>query len=517
MPDRLTRPAAALLFAAALLLAACSSPAPAAPTTPAAIALPQGTYGEPYLFEKSACKYGDLPVDVVCGDLITLKDHNNPDSGPLRIAVTILKATGANPRPDPVLFLSGGPGASATEDLRGWLEHPFLESHDLILVDQRGTGASRPSLDCPEMSSGRYPTDLEAARACHDRLAADGLDLSLFNSAQSAADLNNLRQALGYKEWNVFGVSYGTRLALTLLRDYPQGIRSLILDSVYPPEVDAYEEQPTNGARAVQMVFRACARDRDCAFIYPDLRMVYTQLLYDLDQKPVQVQLQNPATGLTETITLDGYRLASLVFDALYRRETLERIPYVIYEINYKDYAAIADLIYGPPVPAALPGQTTPAPVNSDTSQANSEGLFYSVECREEIPFNDPQTARTAAEGANFPSAIYLYEDVSTLFTICSFWGAGKADDIEDKPVKGSLPVLVLAGQFDPVTPPNWNRIVLRDLPNAYLITFPAAGHAVMDSGKCARQVIADFLADPTQKPDSSCAGETQPHFYVPR
>lgn len=420
----------------------------------------------------------------------------------------IVRAAGREKSSDPVLFLSGGPGVSATANLGKWINQPFLKNRDLILVDQRGVGRSEPNLNCPELEDERYADPVDAARACRQRLTDLGLDLSLFNSSQSTADLNALRQVMGYAEWNVLGVSYGARLALMMLRDYPQGIRSVILDSTYPPQVNAYETRVANAETALNGLFKNCAQNSVCNYTYPDLESIFEDLLDTLDQEPVQVLVDNPNTGESSAIYLDGRQMAKLIFEAMYRSETLERIPYVIYEVHYGDYEAIAGLLF--PRTQAL-YYPSPSP-----RLEQSEGAYYSVECREEVSFNRFATAEGTVQQSGSTFSRHLLPAVETIFDICSLWKSGKAHALENEAVLSTVPALVMAGQFDPVTPPEWSQQVALNLSNSYTFIFPGEGHSVLETGTCPQQVMANFLKDPTQQPAAECIDYMGADFWLP-
>ena len=178
----------------------------------------------------------DIPdgYDMECGYLTVPENRSDPNSATIDLAVAIVRVD--NPASDPIIYLAGGPGSSAIDEFvsapESWDINQFLYGSDLILLDQRGTGYSYPTLNCWEMEQAAENSisDYDAAVACHDRLVSDGIDLTAYNSAESAADVEDLRIALGYDTWNLFGISYGTRLALEVMRDYPDGIRSVIID-----------------------------------------------------------------------------------------------------------------------------------------------------------------------------------------------------------------------------------------------------------------------------------------------
>ncbi len=463
-----------------------------------------------YRFKWVKCATVDLPLEVDCGYFIVPANHTDPQSGKIRLAVTIVRASAKEKAPDPVVFLAGGPGASATYSLADWIDQPFLRKRDLILVDLRGSGSSEPSLNCPEMEENRYDDPVKAAQSCYQRLKQAGLDLSQFNHTQAAADLEALRRALGIERWNLLGISSGARLALVMMRTYPQAIRSAILDSIAPPEVNAYETRPANASQALQALFQTCQADPRCSYTYPDLEELFYALLEELDQKPVTVQVANPFDGSQNTVSLDGQALANLVFEALYRKETLARIPYVIYEAHYRRYPAIGGLMFPRTQALFYP----PSQADARKGAAESEGAYFSFECREETPFNQVEAARRSANASAF--ARYLLADVENVFKVCNLWNSGVAAAQENEAVQSPIPSLILNGQYDPITPPAWGQQAAQDLAHSYVYQFPGLGHAVLENDRCPRQIAADFLRAPAKEPDAACINRMKLDFWLP-
>jgi pimeloyl-ACP methyl ester carboxylesterase len=479
-----------------------------------------GESGEPGVFEPAPCDYEeDYDVDLECGYLAVPEDHADPDSALIYLAVTIIRSPGGTRYPDPVLYLEGGPGGSATADVEGWLEQPFLQERDLILVDQRGTGWSEPSLNCHELETGD-DEDLNAASACYKRLVGEGIDLAQYNSAASAADLALLRKALGYTEWNLFGISYGTRLALTALRDHPEGIRSVILDSVYPPEVNAYEEEPINGVAAFKRVFAGCAADQACARAFPDLERVFTALLAELDSEPAAFTVIDPWTDEEEDVLLDGVELADAIFQALYDTATIPWIPYAIDQLAQGNYEEGWILLLGGEDEGgwlrSRGAGSYPRRLRQDEDLTDSEGFFYSVECYEEVPFNSAEAAAALVAAHPSPLVTYLVPGANAMFEICEIWDVGQPPAIETEPVRSAVPALVLAGAYDPVTPPAWAQSAARLLRNSFYFEFPEAGHGVADT-ECGALLMRDFLNNPSVKPAPRCLGSLHPpRFETP-
>ncbi|NDJ36472.1 MAG: alpha/beta hydrolase, partial [Chloroflexi bacterium] len=348
MPNRpiLIGAAVLLLAAAACVCAPTLAGEPGAPKTdanppaPAAPADPPPSTGA---FTPGPCPFEFGAYDIDCGTLTVPERHANPDGPTLELAVAILRSP--NRAPDPIVYLAGGPGGSAIWEVDIWLATPYVQTRDVILIDQRGTGFSSPTLNCPEEEEGQS----NAVDRCYRRLRSEGIDLAAFNSAESAADVEMLRQALGIAEWNVVGVSYGTRLALTLMRDHGAagGIRSVVLDSPYPPEVDAYTEQGVNTLRAFDVLLDGCAADPACSAAYPDLRETFYRLLVELEDNPVDFTAYDPEYDETIDYTLTGYDLLSEVFLAMYNTGDIPYLPKMIADIDRGDYTLIGDLYLG--------------------------------------------------------------------------------------------------------------------------------------------------------------------------
>lgn len=249
--------------------------------------------------------------NIECGDLWVKETRQVEDSPWIRLHVAILRSGAEEPAPDPLIYLSGGPGSFALE----WLYydagtyHDILEKRDVIVFDQRGNGYSEPSLDCPEVSEAFQQTlkqdlgdgawvqsKIAANLACHERLIREGIDLTAYNSAASAADVNDLRVALGYEQINLLGLSYGTRLALTVMRDFPEIVRSSVLDSPVPIQMDLLTAQGPHFNAALEYLFERCAMMEDCQKAFPELQGDLDTLIQRLDDEPVVVRVTHLLT-----------------------------------------------------------------------------------------------------------------------------------------------------------------------------------------------------------------------------
>jgi pimeloyl-ACP methyl ester carboxylesterase len=326
------------------------------------------------------------------------------------------------------------------------------------------------------------PVVLDAFTRCRDRLLSQGIDLNMYNSRESAADVADLRIALGYSQVNLYGDSYGTRLALTVLRDHPEGVRSVVLDSVYPPEQNLYNSLAANAQRAFDVFFARCAADASCASTYPDLENFFYSLVDRLDASPVEVELYG------NTITLTGRLLVDVLFVGLYNPDVTASMPQMIVDVERGEYGILRDRLS----------------LYFDTGSAI--GMQMSVQCREEIPFGSLEDLEAAGQGLR-PQITSTFENtVIPLYQTCSIWGVTPADPVENKPVTSSVPALVLAGEGDPITPPAWSQEAAQNLTNSYFYQFQGMGHWVARSSGCAIELIIEFLKDPTVQPATSCS-----------
>jgi pimeloyl-ACP methyl ester carboxylesterase len=290
--------------------------------------------------------------ETECGFLAVPENRADPDSRKIQIAFAVVRTNHPDPEPDPLVYLVGGPGGSMLARL-AWVWNsqfaPLAERRDVIFVDQRGTGFAQPRLYCDEIvenyarwvggsrdSEAHKAFTLEILQTCHDRLAADGADLTAYNSAESAADFETLRRALGYEEWNLYGVSYGTRLALTIMRDHPDGIRSVILDSVLPLQANLYTELPDHIARVLDVLFEGCASDNPCSTTYPYFHDVFWKLVSDLNTEPLELTVSRPDVGQINLI-IDGNRVVNWVFNWSYAVSDIERIPAYVHALASGD------------------------------------------------------------------------------------------------------------------------------------------------------------------------------------
>ncbi|MFN8375635.1 MAG: alpha/beta fold hydrolase [Anaerolineae bacterium] len=477
-------------------------------------------------FEEWDCPFPEID-GVVCGYLTVPEDRSQPDGSVVELAVAIISPVNEDADPVPVIYLEGGPGEAPLISIDAFLSEPIVEDHTLILFDQRGTGFSTPSLNCWEIEEDDGSSD--TVQDCRDRLESEGVNLQMYNSAASAADVYDLVTALGYDQVNLWGISYGTKLGLTILRDYPEIVQSAVLDSVYAPETDDLQIQTYGLLDSLNLLFATCADDSVCSDAYPSLEDDFYALLEQLDNDPVTIDYDG------EEVTLDSATVLQSLFLTLYDMNAIPFLPYGINLLAYAEsdddyvegYGIISDneLPITPDEPPAVIDPVADSDLVVDYTDeygdiADSEGMAYSVDCQEEYQLDDLDAAFSLAEDAPEPLSTYFVDGINSNVESCDTWGVETADSIEAERVESDVPTLLFAGSFDPITPVSSAESALEGLTNGTLLVFPTAGHGITftynDAGECAKTLMLDFLNDPSAPLDTQCIDDTgYIDFYV--
>ena len=489
--------------------AATVRPTPEPTPQPPAVGLPASAW------EEAPCPM-DLPPGAVEGEHITCgyvtvpevrlwSGEGGPEVHTIRLATAVIHSASDPPAPDALVMLAGGPGDSALTSFVQLLARPGMEGfwaeREIVLVEQRGTRYSTPFLHCDEMSELKLDLleenlgdaeeealKLAAWAACRERFIESGVDLAAYNSVENAADIVAVADALGYDQVNLYGGSYGSLLAQHIMRDYPERVRSVILDAVSPLRHEPnllYKAQATD--RALRLLFSRCQDDTACNEAYPDLEQVYFDLVDQLNAEPAKVQLQNPDTGEIYDLLLTGERLIAQTRDLLYLSAILPILPGAIYDMAEGDFSLLA-LIQ-----------------SQFVFKLNlADGMYNSVICTELADF---AVADMADSEGLYPEVALVVEDLidEVMLQPCQVWGVEHLGEWVTEPVEGDVPTLLLSGEFDPTVPPQMAEVAAEELTHAHVYTFPGEGHGVLGSSECAQAMMLAFLDDPAQAPDGSC------------
>lgn len=484
----------------------------------AALFVPPIQEATPYTFESAPCMFEGLELGITsvtpedqgfeCGYVTLPERHDNPEGTLIRLPVAIRPATSAVARLDPLFLAQGGPGGSAFEIFSLLVPNTEIAAErDIVIFNQRGTQYAEPDLTCtelfdatPEMLAATAEEAdalyVAALEACHERLVAEGIDLSAYNSLENAADVEGIRQALGYDDFNFYGVSYGTLLGLHLMRDFPDHLRSVILDSVVPTNINFVLESPQSEDRVYDELFASCAAAAACAAAYPDLEARYFALIEQLDENPVTLTLRDPETNETAEALLDGTGLRELMFQLFYVANFGAAFPKVVSELEAGDYTYLEEMW---PLFAF--------------DRSISQGMYYSVICAEDADFQ----AADGLDGNLRPLVAATVEDDLQLFLeTCERWMVDELNAAVDEPVHSDIPTLLLSGRYDPITPPEFAAAAAESLSNSYHVVYERGSHGVAFQDPCINNIIQDFLNSPGEEPSTACLESTGFEEFTP-
>lgn len=445
------------------------------------------------------CRLPGSGREARCGVLAVPESRANPNGRTIDVNLAVVPATGSTPEGDPLFLLAGGPGQAGVEAYGGavFLFDEINRTRDLVLIDQRGTGESG-GLGCANLETDTLPDALSDDEAlaliddCRVELEARA-DLTQYTTEAAVADLDAIREALGYDAINLYGASYGSRLGLAYMRRHPERVRAAVLDAVVGPDLVLFRDMPRDGQRALDQLFARCAADAGCAKAFPDLEAEFDHLLAGLDPSKT-VTIRDPLNNEPVELEMTRDRLMSLVFNLLYVGEFQSLVPLLVHH-------------------AAETGDLTPLVAQSlavSESAALHLGLLYSVACAEDAPLIDPAEAEAIQAATDFPPM------AESFLSICEEWPRGEAPADLREPLRSDIPTLLLSGDADPVTPPGYAATVAETLPNGRHLVVPGYGHGVIAAG-CIPKVAAQFIREGSAAGlETACVDEIDPPpFFV--
>jgi pimeloyl-ACP methyl ester carboxylesterase len=469
----------------------------------------------PMEFQQAPCWFS-IPRDrdMTCGHLMVPENRTKQNSLSIKLPVVVFEPDRV--RHEPVVYLSGGPGEPAriesTDEIKAWWSFidnsGWLRGRRLIVFDQRGVGLSQPSLSCSEhhdpmvwggiVSKPGESIDFDVAQrrevaACRDSLLSKGIDLTAYNTSENAADVYDLRVALNINRWVLFGISYGTKVALQVLEDHPENIVALVLDSTLPLDVDYVDQNAANFDAALKKLEKDCDTNSDCVGNAGNLRAEITGIVEQLDAQPVLLHLKSEGQPSTFT-RVSGDDFLELLFNQFYDRDSIEHLPQLIKQTADQDYSSLAQVI-------GLNGL-------GDDGDAFADGMHISVVC------NDGVTQ--SASFAQFPMLDHWARE-NFYSWACPLWPSGKPARPHRSLAENNVPVLLLSGDYDPATPSSWAEQIVKNTGHSQMALFRGVGHDVIDTTECGGEVVANFLANPDAKVATQCLGDmADPAFSAP-
>ena len=428
-----------------------------------------------------------------CGSLEVAENPDEPAGKRITLNIAIAPATGKKTAPDPVFFFAGGPGQAASET---WvIMRPVLnkvrKNRDIVMIDQRGTGGSN-KLECKsELEEDlNQEIDLNLVRIETEKCLAElNGDPRFYNTSIAMGDYNLVREAMGYDKINIMGVSYGTRAAQVYLRLFPETVRTITLDSVVPMQLALGQEHSLMLDRSVENVFKDCAEDESCSSLYPHQAKELNTLFEQLRKQPRQVRIINPVSGESQEVRVTADTLAVAIRFLSYSSQTQALIPLLVHEaLTTGDVSRLASQ-------AML--------VMSGISEMLAKGMELSVMCSEDYPFMD-----FSADYSNSLMGNLLLEIIELQ---CNIWPYGVVPDGFHEPVGSDLPVLLLSGERDPVTPPQYASLTAETFPNSLNLVANGQAHSVM-SNICLRDITTEFIEKGSVEGlDTSCVEKILP------
>jgi pimeloyl-ACP methyl ester carboxylesterase len=443
-------------------------------------------------------RLASLVAEARCGNLSVAEDPNQPQGRHIQLAVMVLPAIAQVALADPIFLLAGGPGQSAIDSGPGVFSalRELRHQRDVVLVDQRGTGASN-NLSCPRQhkrevfdKATRHQIDeeIEYLKAC---LAGLDADPTLYTTGIAMQDLDLVRSALGYELINVLGISYGTRAALVYARQSGEHLRAMILDGVAPPTMTMTAQFAADADAALDRLFADCVEAVACQQAFPDLAEHFVEILNRLAAAPEAFRLRHPRTGQMVTAVIDRPLVTQLVRQVLYQRTLSILLPLAIEQAYAGDYQTLMTLGYQ----------------FYEESDSMSVGMMASVLCAEDMT----RPVIDAADGRYFSqtSDDFLKE-------VCQFWPTQKVSDDYFEPVSSDVPTLLLSGELDPVTPPKYAEQALLTLAQARHLVVPGVGHNAVFIG-CVPDLLKRFITGLVPDAlDVSCLADIRrPPFFT--
>jgi len=443
------------------------------------------------------CRFAGLgalrAVRGECGTLTVPVDYDDPAGATIDLSVARLQALKRSTQPVAVTVIAGGPGQSSLDFYASY--HPAFrrmrEVFDIILVDQRGTGESaRLSCDTPDEGLGGLWTVEETVALTQSCLTELELDPRFFTTSMAVRDLDTVREAMGYEQLSVYGISYGTRVAQHYLRRFPERTHSVILDGVVPVDEALGPDIALLAERAIQSAFDRCENDDACNEAFPNLEQRFAALIDRIQEQPIDVTLNHPMNARRTTLTLGHLDLAGAIRLLSYAPQTVALLPLMIHE------AAEGNL-----VPLAAQALT----VSQDLVDSMAYGMHNAVVCAEDAPYFD-NVDREALAQTYLGTPVY-----DSLAAVCEAWPNGVIDEDFKTPFASTVPVLVLSGEADPITPPDYGERVVGYLKNARHIVGLGQGHGMAAVG-CTPKLMGDFVRDrDLQSLDATCLNKQGP------
>jgi pimeloyl-ACP methyl ester carboxylesterase len=445
------------------------------------------------------CSFMQSHPDTRFGYITVPEDYDKPEGKTLQIAFSVLKTPNPNFKGDPIIVFAGGWGLPLVHKTSNYVRFPFLKERDVILFDYRGSGFSN-KLPCDNMGEQSWEeiiTDMPYSQFinnltkrfenCMDQLVSQGIDINQYGMNTIARDAAYLAQQLEYDTYNLFGVSYGTMAIQHFLRAatlYDISVRSVVLDSNVPIGEATQGSMALYYARSLNNIMEDCAANADCNEAYPNLKSRFLAFLNSLEETPLVLQLADGTTAF-----LNKEELNAVVHQIIYHEEVYKDVPIFLERLIARDAKAFQPILK----------------IMKDRvhDSFNALGLIeYTYDYKGAIE-------QSKAAFAEVQQKYKPYELVEAYYEFYMNDTRIKTDSIAITPIKTDVPSLLLAGTYDPITPPEWNDNFRKQFDNHYYYVFPKVGHGVVFT-TCGLEITQQFIANPTQQPDAACLEQAE-------
>ncbi len=466
------------------------------------IVLGPGTFMERGRLKLEPCNNPQLTKEARCGKYEVFEDRAVARGRKIALNILVMPATGPKPAADPVFFLAGGPGqgAAAVASEAGDYLPEIRREREIVYIDQRGTGASNP-LYCGFLGDrddmrGYFgdPHPPEIVRSCRAELEKVA-NLTLYTTPIAMDDLEEVRAAMGYDRINLYGGSYGTNAALVYLRRHPARVRSIVLKGVAPPDFKLPLSFNKGVQHAMDRLIEDCGRDAECGKAFPKFKEEFAAVLAKLEKAPANFIVVNPVTGIKQQIELSRAAFVDSLRLMLYVPDMISMLPLIIHSAYENDYIPFATYAF------LLTRQIDPQ---------LARGMQLSVLCAEHVPFITDADIKRETTGT-----YYGDDRVKAYRRTCAEWPSAKTPATFLQPVKSDVPVLMVSGDVDPVTPPSFAAAAGRTLPNSHQVVMHFGTH--LTSSECIDRLVAEFFSKGSATGlDTSCVNAIKrPPFLV--
>lgn len=452
------------------------------------------------------CKVEGVEEELLCGTLAVWENRDTRAGRKIDLHLVVVPALAEPVAPDPVFALSGGPGEGATDQAPGWAEEggEIRRHRDIVLVDQRGTGRSN-RLDCrlpedPKDTQAYFEPVLPADAVAKCRAELEKIaDLELYTTSIAADDLDEARAFLGYQRINLEGGSYGTRMAQVYLRRHESRVRSVLLTGVAGMNQHLPLWHARDGQRALDLLFDRCEAEPACAAAFPSVRAELPAVLSRLSRERGRTTVKSPESGQPVEVTIPRDIFAEQLRFLLYAPRTAAALPYVVHRAALGDFAPFGRvaILWEPALRGAL-----------------AMGMHLSVTCAEDLPFIDPAQVDAAVAGTSLGAYRVRQQQAA-----CAEWPRGQAPPGFHELIRSEVPVLMVSGGLDPVTPPRWAEAALPHLSRGSHLLIPEGHHGFggLENRDCFQRLTDQFVLEGSAESlDFSCAATmSRPPFIT--